>query len=247
MKVNKILILYFLQKYLKKYNINTQNSIANEKPLFLRLLYSVHKGAKTYYSQLLSNNDKPNCCSKWSEKLNCEMNWKQVFYKIQKIREIKLKWFQMRIVHRVLSTNIVLKEIKERTDEKCTFCGQERESLEHLFWRCNVVNNFWMLLQQRFRNKCYIADRLKFTENLVLFGVDRNMVTDKALDEILIVAKYFIYKCKYNDCMPLLTNFICYAKSHFQVIQYNAKIKGEHEKFKESWVMYENLSAEENT
>ena len=53
-----------------------------------------------------------------------------VFFKIQKIDDIKLKWLQMRIVHRVIATNVVLKKMGIIICEQCTFCD-EKDSIEH--------------------------------------------------------------------------------------------------------------------
>ena len=44
-----------------------------------------------------------------------------VFLKIQKIDDIKLKWLQMRIVHRITSTNVVLKKMGIINCEQCNY------------------------------------------------------------------------------------------------------------------------------
>ena len=65
---------------------------------------------------------------------------------------------------------------------------------------------------------------MKFTENLVLFGLDACIVTDDTFDEIVVVAKMFIYKCKYEKSLPCFTNFRRYLTAHFKIQKFNARI-----------------------
>ena len=54
-----------------------------------------------------------------------------LFTKTKKIPEIKLRWFQIRLLHRILATNIVLKEMGITQSVLCDFCNLERDSLQH--------------------------------------------------------------------------------------------------------------------
>lgn len=75
---------------------------------------------------ILTHDDaKPNCCSKWNDKLNKEINWSITYKKIKKIRDIKLKWFQIRLVNRMLATNIALCYMGVERESTCTFCNKE--------------------------------------------------------------------------------------------------------------------------
>ena len=53
------------------------------------------------------------------------MCWKSCFLKIHKIDDIKLKWLQMRIVHRLIATNVVMKKMGIINCEQCTFCDEK--------------------------------------------------------------------------------------------------------------------------
>ena len=67
--------------------------------------YSGEKGARLYYEVLTHDSKKPNACEKWESKLNKD-NYQLYFKKLHRIREIKLKWYQIRVVHRILATNV---------------------------------------------------------------------------------------------------------------------------------------------
>ena len=88
-----------IKKRIKQSGINVIDNFAKEEPLPLQLIHSVPKGAKVYYNQLLSSESKPNCCAKWEHKFSDKINWKKIFKQIQQIKEVKLRWFQMPIVH----------------------------------------------------------------------------------------------------------------------------------------------------
>jgi hypothetical protein len=56
-------------------------------------------------------------------------------------KNVKLHWFQFRINHNILATNYFLKKIKIIDDANCNFCQKENETIEHIFWGCENVQN----------------------------------------------------------------------------------------------------------
>ena len=56
------------------------------------------------------------------------MCWKSCFLKRHKTDDIKLKWLQMRIIHRVISTNVVLKKMGIINCEQYTLCDEKNIS-----------------------------------------------------------------------------------------------------------------------
>ena len=92
--------------------------------------------------------------------------------------------------------------------DKCTFCEVERENIEHLFWYCSRVNDFWKGLERFLKENCPSVNDFTFTKELILFGNNEKNKTYKIFDYIITVAKYFIYKCKFER-----------NKSYFDFIQ----------------------------
>jgi hypothetical protein len=45
----------------------------------------------------------------------------------------KLQWFQYIIIHRILGTNSLLYKINQKPNDKCSFCLEEVETIEHIF------------------------------------------------------------------------------------------------------------------
>ena len=82
------------------FTIPVSNNMANEVNISLSTIYSAPKGTRLYYSILVNDNCMPNCCLKWSEKLKSIISRNLVSIKVHtKIKDVKLKWLQMRIIH----------------------------------------------------------------------------------------------------------------------------------------------------
>ena len=76
--------------------------------------------------------NKPNCCEKWEAKPNKILTGLLPVRK-KKYQEKKLKWFRMRLVHKKLDHNVVLKHMGIKNDSNCSFCRKERDTVSHLF------------------------------------------------------------------------------------------------------------------
>ena len=74
---------------------------------------------------------------KWGAELNLGPNfcWKKILtFPFSLVKDTKLRWFQFRIIHRILGTNSLLCKMGIKTDNKCSFCNREKETIKHLFW-----------------------------------------------------------------------------------------------------------------
>ena len=75
------------------------------------------------------------------------------------------------------------------------------ETLEHLFYDCNITYNFWLTFQQNIRN---FDDNFTFSKEQILLGF-----TEKNLffNLIFIIGKTFLYKCKLKETTPTFIGF----------------------------------------
>ena len=58
----------------------------------------------------------------------------------------KLRYFQFRHVNRRLKTNVHLSKWKSDRTNKCTFCNNFKETVQHLMWECSPVQKIWVAL-----------------------------------------------------------------------------------------------------
>ena len=103
---------------------------------------------------------------KWNVVFGNEtLDWCQI-YKIpaKSCINTKLHWFQYRILHRILATNDLLLKCGIKQDNLYTFCQRVPEKIEHLFWYCNIVMEFW----ENIENWIY-------EKNQYLANIDKNM------------------------------------------------------------------------
>lgn len=183
----------------------------------------------------------PTASVKWNSEF-CNLNWKAIFiHSINISPDPQLKWFQARIIHRILPTKKYLHLCKLTPSPLCVFCNNNIETLHHLFWGCNYTQAFWNNLVNLLQEKCTNCDRLKLRQELVLFGTAENVFTDKAFDSILLYAKYFIYKCKLQETIPQLDLFLSELKHRMIVEKALALRAGKIYKFSDKWKTYARL------
>ena len=110
-------------------------------------------------------------------------------------------------------------------DNKCDFCQESKDSIEHVFWRCTHVQFFWKRIADMLKSKCTTCTNITLTQNLILFGTDDIVKTDSVLDLIILLGKNFIYKCKFDKCLPTIQSFENYLTVRYKIEKHNAKLK----------------------
>ena len=121
-----------IKSYIRKMGLTVESNNSTDLTKTLKIIYSQQKGSRLYYEMLTQGKDKPKCCEKWEARLNTDIDWSRNFKKCKHPRN-KTKWFQIRLVHRILATNIVLMHMGIENDINCSFCRQERDSINHIF------------------------------------------------------------------------------------------------------------------
>ena len=111
---------------------------------------------------------------------------------------------------------------------------------------CNFVQAFWKDLIKTIQQKCTHCDRLNLSQELILFGKTENVYTDKAIDSILLYAKYFVYKCKLQGRIPLIDQCMLELKRHITLIEKILAFRTEKlSSFKDKWKLYVDIFDEE--
>lgn len=227
-----------IKSYIRRTGLDIESNKSSKLSKVLQFIQSSMKGARSYYEMLTSEDVEPKCCSKWDDKLNTNIKWDTTFLKVHNIKEIKLKWFQIRIVNRILATNITLQHMGIERDSDCTFCMRERESIQHIFWRCEHIGPFWQQFQLNVNRDCGHSGLLTLNENIVLFGHDSNFESDEIFDLILLLAKFFIYKCRINRNIPRMDLFKRYLKTRYETEKYISRVNMTFDNFMLKWHYY---------
>jgi hypothetical protein len=225
-------------------NTSDKTTITNTYNKTYSILVKALKGTKAFYDAMLGEPSIPNSCKNWEKILNSEINWSKIFFETKKIQEIKLKWFQMKIYYRTLVTNSMLKKMNVTNSDVCSFCNEYKDSILHYLWECEHVQLFWKELVQCLKDKCMNCDRLTINPVLVLFGNDNKTKTDSGFRHILLVAKFFIYKCRINKMKPTLQQFLIDLTNNYKMEQYGSRISLMNQSFVLKWAAYEELITE---
>ena len=112
-------------------------------------------------------------------------------YKLTNIT--KYRDFQYRLLQRGLVTNIQLCRWGIKPSELCSFCGQERETIEHLMCGCELVKDFWNEIGR------YIKDTYNVQIQLSMKNVILNSIAPKkykVVNFLCLVTKQYIYRCR---------------------------------------------------
>ena len=85
------------------------------------------------------------CLNKWEASHNIDMaSWAEIFKLAHDTAtESKLKIFQYKLLLRILPKNRLLRLMKIRQSDLCSFCDKETKTISHLFWECESAARFW--------------------------------------------------------------------------------------------------------
>ena len=138
----------------------------------------------------------PRCCLKWEQDFRgIDFDWVRIFETCNSIRDTKMRYFQYKLIHRIISTNQFLSKIHVIDDPNCTFCLVSIESLTHLFWQCRDVARIW---EDICKNLFNLEVPLEY--DTVCSGYQEK---DKKLYNLTIFyAKYYIFMCRLNKATP---------------------------------------------
>ena len=199
---------------------------------------TIGKGNKTILRLLNDSDSVPAAVTKWNNIFN-NLDWNKIFQCIYiTTGDVQLRWFQFRLLHRLLPTERYLYLRKLAQDPICNFCDSEEQTICHLFFDCSVSGKFWEELVTDFKAKCNHCSNLRISKEFILFGHTSTFHSDKVFNTVILLAKFFIYKCKLNNTLPNYKNYLTYLKNRYQLEYYLAKVNDRVEQFNSNWYQY---------
>lgn len=235
-----------IKEYARRRCIKFENNLKKESCKVLQTIISGNKGSQLYNDLLLDEIVifDISSFSKWENKLNTLIDWKTVLKQTRKIKEIKMKWFQLRICHRILVSNIILKRMGVVHHDRCNFCDHERDTIHHFLWHCPISQEFWLKLENYFKEKCEHCERLTLNAELVLFGTDEKTKTDEIFDLIIVWGKFFIHNCRMEHTIPRVPVFVKELKHRYMIEKQTYTMQMSYHDFQKKWFPYNALCAE---
>ena len=131
---------------------------------------------------------------KWTTLFNdMNLNWNEI-YSIPMLSShlTKLRYFQFKILHRILGTKDYLFKIGYINSNLCSFCRDECEDIPHLFWSCRVTTQFWIDVQRMLFKKHFILT----LKDVILGILD---FENQMFNFVILHGKNYIFNAKINN------------------------------------------------
>ena len=224
-----------IEVYLKKINISTFSSKLQYPiiPANIQVLLKSKKGSRDMYNILNINKSLPTSKHKWNLKYNFnEETWKNIYkFPFQKTISTTLQWFQVRIIHRILSNRHFLHKIKIKDSPLCLYCSQE-ETLTHMLWTCPNTQSILTEL----KTWLFTINPVEISEEAFLFNIGNQLT--QVQKYILLETKFYIFYTKHLET-PLSFNHLKYKlKRTFKILESLAIRNNSIETFKKEWNPY---------
>ena len=136
----------------------------------------------------------------------------------------KMRSFQFRLLHKALIMNVHLYRWGKRSDNLCSMCGEEPETIVHFFAMCSVVRNIWQKIRE------FVSEFSTMTVNFSARNILWNTVAEdnrSCINTVVLITKQYLYarRCLGQSiAFTPLKEYILYYKS---LEKYNASINGQ--------------------
>ena len=212
------------------------------RPKFIEILVKDKKGSRHIYDLFVKKCYlKPKSEEKWESELDFNPNKKWWVKHNNMVRtlstDISLRWFQYRIIHRILGTNSFLYKIRVIDSNLCTFCNEQPETILHLFWSCPKSSQIWEDIRVWIKNELDID--IDFNCIDIIFGL--SLETYSSINLIICIVKRYLYKQKMNKCIPNIIEAKKYIKYYMKLDEHIYKKNLNYDAFLKKWKQFAQL------
>lgn len=213
--------------------LQAENNNESEFVTKIEKIQKVSKPVKMVYWEKIQHRkvDVQNQVNKWNRDLNTNFTDIEFLAYYQLIYSCtistKHRVFQYKLLHRILATNSWLHKVSILESGLCSFCNSSQETLIHLFWDCNVIQELWSHIFDWINA---VTHRGRRYDNTVLLGNK-----DLFLNFLFILAKHYIYTCRTKTRKPIFNNYLQYVKHAHrlekEIAEKNGKINSHNSKW----------------
>ena len=152
---------------------------------------------------------KPCSVQFWSHKFDIDLD--QTVWTVAKhvTSESRLRELHWKLLHNIYPTNTLLKKIGLAAEDKCPYCTDELDYIEHFFFYCRKVNRLWNYVETLILVRYGTRILLKATD--VLTGVrnedgnTRNLY--RFLNHLILIGKMTVSKFRYGTPLDIIIMF----------------------------------------
>lgn len=138
----------------------------------------------------------------WKRKFNIDLDkcaWSRAREISKETRLLVLHW---KILHNIYPTNILLNKMEIKENNKCSYCVDTVDYIEHFFFYCPTVRTLWKFIEEKIYSEINHSIILTATE--VLFGIAKGEILSKSYDyinHIILIGKMCISIYKKTESM----------------------------------------------
>ena len=206
-------------------------------PMNLRFLLLNKSGTKGIYKKLNKAEVKMEIIGKWHNDVAVELHqtaWQHKFRICFKtINDPFYKWFQYRVLHRILGTQENLNKMGISDSPNCLLCGENVETLIHLFVLCTKSKVLWCQLENCITLKASL--QIKFNPVDILLGYRYFNPNSVALNTIIIVTKSYIFSSSRKGQELNLNKLLGVLKQTYNEQKLVESLEMKDEKLEISW------------
>ena len=220
-----------------KHSLEAERPINEEMPGHFSDIKFIKKCAQWAYPTLLRSvpvTVPEKAFGKWQMELDISLSdvWSNIFKNVYAFTsDLKLRWLQLRIVHRIIPTNSRLCLYRIRSSDKCDRCPNIRESVLHLFWLCPVVLRFWAQLSRTLGLK----EPLSAPSVMLGLSLGCKRIPEHQLHICTLLGKWYIWRCRYREAIPTAEDFTRACMDYIRVERYFAVVNNSMSKFNHNW------------
>lgn len=170
-----------------------------------------------------------------------EWSWPRIWTLSQQLGLTnKLRFFQYKILHRILAAPSKLYLWKQQDSPECYLCGADMDTIEHMLVGCPRSRVVWVNLFLRFERHEQVI--LNWTEEQVIFGFfDLPISVDalQRLNTIVTLCKHYVYSQRNASSFTFSeVGFQSVLKRHLLYHWHAAQSLGQITRFEQLWQSY---------
>ena len=108
-------------------------------------------------------------------------------------KEVRLRELQWKILHNIYPTKILLEKMKVTDNNKCDYCPESIDSIDHFFYECKKIKDFWSSVSKML--SVGLNEKIILSRNDVLLGIPQNdMAKAKTIcvNHVILIGKMCI-------------------------------------------------------
>jgi len=142
--------------------------------------------------------------------------WRQVYETAFNCTiETKLRSFQYQVLNRSLVTNKHLYQWNMSISERCSFCNQDVETIEHLLFQCEKVKQFWKEYSDIFHPHLDLNVIVANQKSVILGATctqNRNLV-----NHLILLCKKYVYNTRCKNTQLSVEGVLAMVKNCYSI------------------------------